>query len=275
MTKKPEAPLFKGRKISDIERFANMAPMQRLLNDRYGQGQWHKNATDPEGAADRHEKVLALMLEREGNPAVQQAALERKVVDKGRERTRIVEAKAATYRLAFPNVTPNDDVLIFQLAEIEVQLDELTEDQQRAVLSEAGDPITTKAARGKLRLSLVAEHRKIQGELGISRAQRSDEIDAAQILAEYGKAAQKLLAERATPIRCPACFKTHAINQGFILYHFRAHTPWEWRSQCPNPECRHTITITSRGAKSTPYVPIDQENEHALPNPRTDAPDAA
>lgn len=261
MTKKAEAPLFKGRKISEIERFANMAPMQRLLNDRYGQGQWSKIATDPEGVEDRREKVLALMLEREGNPVVQAASLERKVVDKSRERTRILAAKAATYRLAFPNVTPNDDVLIYQLAEIEVQLDELTEDQQRAVLSEEGDPITDKAARGKLRLSLVAEHRKIQGELGISRAQRSDDIDAAQIIAEFGKASQKLLAERGTLIRCPACFKAHAINQGYILFHFRTHVPWTWTSQCPNPDCGHTITITGKGAKSTPPV-VEQESEH-------------
>jgi len=231
--KQPDPPgYYRGYKEIDISRYQRLKHAQTELTTRWGPGPWDRD------------KVVDLMREREADKV--QALLDSVAPAKAQKLTRDhqMTSKTAAYRRAFPDVTPNDEVLITQLVEIELQLDELTEDADKAKLSEDGDTLGDKAKRGKFRLELIAEHRRIQNELGIARSKRQDELDSAKVIADTAKRAAALLTERATVIRCPKCTPEHKINQGFILFHFEKHVPWKWVSACPN--CGAEIVIEGK-----------------------------
>jgi predicted RNA-binding Zn-ribbon protein involved in translation (DUF1610 family) len=231
--KQPDPPgMYRGYKEIDISRYVRLKHATVELEKRWGPGPWDRD------------KVVDLMREREADKV--QALLDSVARPQAQNiaRGKQMEIRTEKYRSAFPDVTPNDEVLITQLVEIELQLDELTEDARMAALTEDGDNLTNKGKRSKMRLELIAEHRRIQNELGIARSKRQDELDSAKVITDTAKRAQALLAGRSTRIECPKCKGEHVVNQGFILFHFAKHMPWKWTSTCPN--CGAEIVIEGK-----------------------------
>jgi hypothetical protein len=231
----PDPPgFYRGLREIDISRYQRLKHAKDELTKRWGPGPWDRD------------KVVDLMREREANKV--QALLDSVAPAKAQKinRDHQMVSKTEAYRRAFPDVTPNDEVLITQLVEIELQLEELTQDANEAAMTTDGDNLGNKAKRGKLRLDLIAEHRRIQNELGIARSKRQDELDTAKVISETAQRAMALLTERATKIVCPKCNGEHMINQGFILFHFAKHVPWKWTSTCPNPKCGAEIVIEGK-----------------------------
>ncbi len=234
MADKPADPpgMYRGYREIDISRYVRLKHATVELEKRWGPGPWDRD------------KVVDLMREREADKV--QALLDSVAKPQAQNiaRSKQMEIRSEKYRSAFPDVTPNDEVLITQLVEIELQLDELTEDARLAALSEEGDNLTNKGKRSKMRLELIAEHRRIQNELGIARSKRADEIDAAKVISDTAKRAAALLSGRTIRIECLKCKGEHDVNQGFILFHFEKHVPWKWASICPN--CGAPIVIEGK-----------------------------
>lgn len=247
---------YRGYREIDISRYQRLKHAQDELTKRWGPGPWDQD------------KVVDLMREREARKVEELLASVAPARAQKITRDHQQVAKKEAYRRAFPDVTPNDDVLIDQLVEIELQLEELSEDAHKATLTEKGDNLSDKAKRGKLRLDLIAEHRRIQNELGIVRSKRQDELDAAKVITETARRGRQLLGERSVPIRCPKCHGTHAINQGFILFHFAEHVSWQWTSTCPNPECGAEIVITGKKRSSNGSGSAKQIGTKGLPRLR-------
>lgn len=234
MSDKPPDPpgMYRGLREIDISRYQRLKHAQTELTTRWGPGPWDRD------------KVVDLMREREAGKV--QALLDSvaKPQSQNIARDKKLQLKQEAYLRTFPDVTPNDRVMVDQLCEIELQLEDLTEDAHLATLAEGGDTLGNKGKRGKLRLDLIAEHRRIQNELGIARSKRKDEIDAAETISDTAKRARALLTERSVRIECPKCKGEHNVNQGHILFHFARHVPWKWISTCPN--CGAEIVIEGK-----------------------------
>lgn len=223
--KKPrkDLPMYRGRTEVAIARYGRLAPMKRMLDERYGEGQWGRD------------QVVDLMDERDrikAGAAQEKAAAEE---IKNNSRASRVGKRLAKYLSAYSNVTPNDEILFRELAEIEQQLDEQT--------GRMFEKETERQGAAKIRIQLIAEHRKIQEQLGIARNQREGELDQETALRRLVEGSRALLEKRSVRIECPECLRQRRkINLGFIVYHFHRQSYWTFSTLCPR--CGAQITLT-------------------------------
>lgn len=155
-----------------------------------------------------------------------------------------VEDRVAAYRQYYEDPAPNDLLLLKQMARIEVQLEPIQDEWEKAV--SAGERTASKGWSDMVK-SLTDAHRNIQATLGISRSAR-DKTRTREDLVEYiqdiiGKTAA-FVDDHAVEIRCPRCVLSPSeteIDMGFILFHFRQDVDWSFEFECPL--CQESVRL--------------------------------
>ena len=216
-------PLPEGIAQHDIDRVANFRGSVINLNKQYGEGKWGAQEVVFYILTRRAEKV-----EEKYNPKA--------VVTKS-SRTR--DEKLENYLSVFKNVTPNDEQSLLAMVDIEIQ--------QEIISRKLDDEGLTSSDRKSLNetyASLSREHRQLQTSLGIGRAERSADIDAAQEIGAFVTGAREFLEKQSIPIRCRHCNKD--LNLGFVVFHHRNVAAWEFNFQCP--KCGKTNRIQGKKA---------------------------
>jgi len=227
--KRKDLPMYRGRTEVAIARYGRLAPMKKMLDERYGEGQWGRD------------QVVDLMDERDRikSGAAQEKASAEEI--KNNSRASRVGKRYARYLSAYSNVTPNDEILFRELAEIEQQLDEQ--------IGRTYEKESERQGAAKIRISLIAEHRKIQEQLGIARNQREGELDQESALRRLVEGSRALIDKRSVRLDCPNCLSLRRkINLGFIMYHFHNQSDWTFATTCPR--CGEPIVLQGRDQRS-------------------------
>lgn len=176
------------------------------------------------------------------------------------------EERYAEYLKQFEPETLNDEQTLRELVSIEMQL-ELARSLLTKVLSDPKVAHVRAKALSDIKSKLLADYKRMQDELGISRAKRASQKDVREELPRVIKAASAFLMEHAIQIRCPHCLSEDAevnINQGFILFHFRQDVKWEWKQDCPR--CHMTFTIRPT-IQHEALLPLLEGQTSVLPPP--------
>ena len=176
------------------------------------------------------------------------------------------EERYAAYIEQFEPDTLNDEQTLRELVSIEIQL-ELARVKLTALLVDPKASHTKAKALSDIKSRLLADYKRCQDELGISRAKRASQKDVREELPRVIRAASDFLHEHAIQIRCPHCLDEPAevnINQGFILFHFRQDVKWKWEQDCPRCGMAFTILPVIQH-ESQPPIPAGQIA--ALPPP--------
>lgn len=152
--------------------------------------------------------------------------------------------------------TPNDELMLEQMARIEVQIEMVDSAIEDMLRNPAEYKHTEQEAMFRNKKRLVDSHQSIQKELGISRKDRESEEDVKKELPRIIDAAQEFLHRNATFIYCPYCGDESAevkIRLGY-LFHFRQDVPYYWCNQCPR--CGKLIELYDNWADGKPSVLI-------------------
>jgi len=155
------------------------------------------------------------------------------------------EWRLRNYFETYKNPTPNDKHSLTSMVEIEIQMDLIN---KKLNLDGKGDEkeltSTDRKNLNETYASLSREHRQLQTSMGIGRAERAAEIDAAQEISSFVTGARKFLEEQSIPVRCRHC--NDKLNLGFVVFHHREGAAWEFNFQCPNPKCGKTNRIQGK-----------------------------
>ena len=209
-------------KIWEVERHARLAPIRERLNKLYGEGVWGMDEALQDLEHSREIKA--------------QSHLERK-----KERRRTVKSRVDAYLQVFKDPTPNDYQSIAAMSNIEEQMESIEDE-----LATSKDlKVDDRKKLGELYAKLSTEHRQLQTALGILRADRESEMDTAAEIKRFIHGAKQKIADEGIVIACPHCSEKMALNQGFVLFHFKANVKWKWESQCPNPKCKKMFVLKS------------------------------
>lgn len=205
---------------SYIKRMGRLRSIVNLLDKRHGQGQWG----DPEVV----EYILTTDTVKERRAA---AGLE--ALGLVRQRAKDFEQRVAEFVSSFEDVTYNDEVAIRQAVSIEIELETLSD----RIRNTGGKmDVADLKELTQLQVKLSAEYRQIQSSLGIDRAKRDTELNAADEIKKFVEGAKKLFAGRLVRIECKnqGCKDSNKkINQGFIMFNFKGQVPFRWWSACP------------------------------------------
>lgn len=254
-------PPIDGLSWADVEKFAGRARVIATLDKRYGQSKWgqpelllhlgrelakYTRMKGVRSSLDRrhgaflwgNSQVVAYMLEQDSlkdsgvipeNPGKRTP----KVVVTGAG----VEARLVAYRAQLADSKLNDQATLHRLCVIEVELEAIDKRRQENV------DVDDYKKLSELYLKYSAEHRALQDALGITRAKRQEEIDAAETFKSFINRGRLFLAQNTLRIECPHCKDSRKFNLGFIAFHFDGKVPWRFQAQCPNPDCRKPFTL--------------------------------
>lgn len=161
---------------------------------------------------------------------------------------RTIEGRMSEYLDSYENVTPNDRTMFENMVGIEMRMETIRVELDRAEDHKEIESLT------KSLQALSSEHRQIQTLLGIGRAKRGEQFNLQRELETYLDASEKLIESRAAKIACRAC--QAEIDLGLILYHFADNTPWSFMFVCPR--CGRLESI--RGALEFEQTPLTQGN---------------
>jgi len=200
----------------DIRRYARFKGPQQALDNIYGEGKW-------------------------GDEEVKKYIEETKFKEYTKQRAKLaprptpVEERLAAYLEEFDVVTPNDEVALREMAEIEINLEAIGK-----LMAGETDPTEIKKLASSKK-ELLNEHRQLQIILGIDRKGREKSkkqksaVDEIQELVEEGA---KFIEEQLVKI-------SHCgIEMGWLLYHFEE-SGYEFRARCPR--CGEEVEIARRG----------------------------
>jgi len=160
------------------------------------------------------------------------------------------------YLLRYEPETPNDELLLSQMARIEVQIKMVDLAIEEMLSGVVKHKHTEQEAMFRNKQRLVAQHQSIQTSLGISRKDRESEEDVKKELPRIISAAQEFLEENTTFVYCPFCKAEPAevkIRLGY-LFHFRQDVPYYWCNQCPR--CGGLVEIYDNWPNGKPTVAL-------------------
>jgi hypothetical protein len=159
--------------------------------------------------------------------------------------------------------TPNDELMLRQMAKIEAQI--AVNDERIDNMLDNPDQFKhtelESAFRNKDRL--VKQHQNIQNDLGISKKARAEREDVKKELPRIIQGAQEFLHENATFIYCPHCEEEAAhvkIRLGYI-FHFRQDVPFYWCNVCPR--CGGLVELHDNWPDDIPLVELPKELDTA------------
>lgn len=147
---------------------------------------------------------------------------------------RRVKEIVAGYLLHFPSPTPNDKVLVTELARITLALDDLNARYQKE-LHKAAPSAKDLETISKTRKDLLTSFQSLEKNLGIDRESRHQESDAATMFESVKRKANELLKKRARTITCNHCeHQGVLINYGFVVFHLEQNNiPFNFKFVCP------------------------------------------
>ena len=166
----------------------------------------------------------------------------------------ITAKKLDEYLERYEPETPNDELMLKQMARIEAQITVVDEVIEHMLRNPAEYKHTEQESMFRNKKRLVDQHQSIQKDLGISRKDRESEEDVKKELPRIIDAAQEFLHKNATYIYCPHCAEEPAevtIRLGY-LFHFRQDVPYYWCNQCPR--CGKIVELYDNWPNGKPDV---------------------
>ena len=222
----PKNQLFQDTpfKVWEVERHARLTSTKRKLKDKLGTSNW---------SLEDVAKDLAEVRERKKT--------QKESVKSRRQREGSMKNRVDEYLATFKDITPNDLQSITAMCNLELQMESI----ENELATSENLKVDDRKKLGELYAKLSTEHRQLQTALGIIRADRESEMDTAAEINRFKQGAKKKLEEEGIQIACPHCQEKMALNQGFVLFHFKANVRWKWESQCPNPKCKKWFVLKS------------------------------
>lgn len=164
-----------------------------------------------------------------------------------RNQDEAVQNKIQEYLGAFRDPTPNDMVMLTELARIGLTMDIVNERMQGIILDKDSQlkPSDFESIT-KIRKDSMASFQAIEKALGIDRGSREKESDAYNIIQDKRAEAAALLKKRKRDITCPRCRaeEDKVINLGFVVFHFDLNDiPWSFTAMCPS--CKKEFSLSS------------------------------
>ena len=130
----------------------------------------------------------------------------------------------------FSNPSPNDLVMLRELARIQLSLDRLEGMQAENKKSKPADEKTM----AQVRRDLVKSFQETERTLGIDRESRSEETDTVVELERIKKEALYLLERRSRRLTCAHCSTVlRQVNLGLVMWHFDGQLPFRFEAECP------------------------------------------
>lgn len=210
-------------KVWEVERHARLTSTKKKLNEKLGKGNWGLTEVVQDLTAIRERRRMETSNTR--RKAQQQDA---------------IQGRLDKYLVTFKDVTPNDEQSIIAMCNLEIQMEGVEKELALRTLD-----VDSRKKLGELYAKLSTEHRQLQAALGITRSERESEMDTQAEIKRFIHGAKQKIEEEGVLIACPNCSEKMALNQGFVMFHFRDNVRWKWESQCPNPKCKKMFTIQS------------------------------
>ena len=223
--------------LRDIAKSSNLFPVKAALNKQYGFDEWGPEQVAKYLQAGR----LAKASQGKSHQRGKKIDVERIAPLENADFKSRLEALMSPFDK--DTITPNDYISFRNLAEIQMQMDALTE-QLRS--GEYRSDVSKLKTLNETYAKLSGEARQLQSALGIDRSSRETQVDTGAAIRHMVQGAQETLRANAVMIVCPACkARDVLINQGYILFHFRQDVPWKWESVCP--KCGGPVRFEGKG----------------------------
>jgi Zn finger protein HypA/HybF involved in hydrogenase expression len=146
--------------------------------------------------------------------------------------------------LKIPQLAVNDVVQIQNMVAMEDQMETI-----RKEMGKATDPTAVRKLSESF--SLVSkEYRLVQEAMGLSRNQRSTEIDMQKEVDTLVADSTALVEQAGVKINCQYCVSN--FEMGWIIFHFRDETGWTFTFACPY--CGKDNIIMGAGVRPAPLL---------------------